>query len=167
MVVNYSTGRRDLDGHDALHARALRQLTKSGRRALELADVDAQAYAQLNRLWKLPKDDPVRTAEWTEAVSAAIAAPREILELSVDLLRLFDELVQASNRMLRSDLAIAAVLAEAAARAAAWNIRINLPQLGNPEVAKLMAESMAALAEEARRLCERIERGCGDETTSW
>jgi len=162
MVVNYSIGRRSLARYEALHARALNRLTERGHRALELADADARAYARLNQLWKLPEDDPERTAEWSAAVSAAIAAPQEVLELAVDMLRLFEELVETSNRMLRSDLAIAAVLAEAAARAAAWNVRINLPQLGNPEEGRLREESTATLLTEIRSLCERVEQGCQD-----
>ena len=81
--------------------------------------------------------------------------------LCLDVLEQLQELVGRSNRMLASDLAIAAILAEAAIRAAAWNVRINLPQVSDAATgAKYQAEMDAAL-ERAHTLAVDIERSCG------
>ncbi len=70
-----------------------------------------------------------------------------------------ERLVPITNRNLRSDLGIAAVLGEAAARSAVWNIEINLPQVEPMERSRLKQESdrlLAASVEGARR----VEAAC-------
>ena len=93
------------------------------------------------------------------AVAAALAAPRAVQAAAVDLLRLFEELAGKSNRMLRSDLGIAAELALATARGSVWNIAINagmLPEAQRPAVVAA-AEAMARQAEELRG---RVAEAC-------
>jgi len=160
MVLNYSIGKKKLEAHRELHDGSLVKLKGIVGRALELAEEDARAYAQLNALWKLDKDDPKRKKQWAPAVHAAIDAPRGVLDSALETLQLLTELTGTTNRMLDSDLAIAAVLAEAAARAAAWNIRINLPQVDDAEQrARFERETQAAL-KTARQRAEIVENAC-------
>ena len=93
-------------------------------------------------------------------MKAAIEPPRAALDSALDVLRLLQRLVGASNTMLRSDLAVAAVLAEAAARSAAWNVRINLPSVADPHAAQAIRESIERSLREARELCNAIESAC-------
>ena len=129
MVLAYSVGRASLAEHDELHERAGRTLTTLRARALELSAADARAYGALNALWRLPEDDPIRQRDFPDAVRAAIAAPRAAVECCVEVLDCLTSLRGATNRMLDSDFVIAADLAHAAARAAAWNVRVNVPSL--------------------------------------
>jgi len=83
-----------------------------------------------------------------------------MIAVANDLLRLFERLGPISNQHLRSDLAIAAVLAEACARAGAWNVMINLPLLTDEkERAEVEAQTRHAVAD-ARARCDAIERAC-------
>jgi len=77
----------------------------------------------------------------------------------VDLLRLFMELVPRTNRMLRSDLGIAAVLADATARSSRWNIAVNAPALTENE-AKSVLDQCEGLVAMSAELCARVEAGC-------
>lgn len=163
MVVSYSDGKPSLAEHQPLLADAAERLDRAGSLFLALADEDAAAYAELNALMKRPPEDPERRAREPGAVQAAIGAPRAALAAAGDLLRLLESLVGRSNHHLRSDLAIAAVLAEAAASSAAWNVRINLPLLtGERPRAELAAETDKALAD-ARDRRARVERACAQE----
>ncbi|MFM7258980.1 MAG: cyclodeaminase/cyclohydrolase family protein [bacterium] len=128
MVVGYAIGKPKFASHDGAH-RAAYAACEAGRyRALELAREDAAAYAVLNRLWKLPKDDPAR-AGFAQAVLAAIAAPEATLALATDTVAALGTLVGTTSASLASDLRIAFDLAMAAANAAIENVRINLPSL--------------------------------------
>ena len=49
--------------------------------------------------------------------------------LAHDILETLQKLPKTCNPNLLSDLAIAATLADTAAGAAAWNVRVNVPQL--------------------------------------
>lgn len=160
MVVNYSKGKKSLAVHAETHDRALATLRQFGDRALDLAEEDAAAYGRLNTLWKLDPEDEERVANWDDAVAAAIAAPKSVLEECVALADLLHELLPASNRHLLSDLAIAAILTEAAARAAAWNVAVNLPLVGDSDRAGVIAEAADRAVAMVRESTARVERAC-------
>ncbi len=126
MVVAYSVGKKSLAEHEPSLRDAAQRLGNARALLLALADEDAAAYAALNELMRLPETDPRRIAGEPDAVRAGVEAPMNTLAACVDLLRLFDRLPGITNRHLRSDLAIAAILADAGARAARWNVHINL-----------------------------------------
>lgn len=158
MVLRYSQGKKSLAEHAQLHETSLDELQQLGADALALAQADAEAYGKLNTLWKLDKDDPVRQREWVGAVSGAIDAPRRVMLVSVRMLERFGDLVGKTNAMLDSDLAIAAVLADAGVRAGAWNVRINLPLVDDADAARQLGAEIEAIIERSRDLCDRVER---------
>ncbi len=129
MVLAYSVDKPSLSEHRAGNEDAMQRLHDLQRQAMQCAEDDATAYAALNALMKLSKDDPRRAAEWANAVEGAMEPPRRTLELCGTLIDTIDGLAATTNRWLASDLAVAAVLLVAAARAAAWNVRANLTQL--------------------------------------
>ncbi len=153
MVVRYSAGQPDED---------LASLERLGSDALRLADADARAFATLSRLWKLPRDDARRRAGWAGAVAAAIAAPRGVMQTALDTLKLLDRLSAIANANLRSDVAIAALLAVTSARSAAWNVRVNLPLVDDPEEAARIGAEVERTLEETDRLARSIEQRMAD-----
>ncbi|MCC5824517.1 MAG: cyclodeaminase/cyclohydrolase family protein [Phycisphaerales bacterium] len=159
MVVAYSQGRKSLAEHHSFLDDASGRLTRARVMFLTLADEDAAAYGVLNTLMRLPEDHPDRAAGWAEAVDGAMAPPRATLAAAVELLRLCEELCGKINPNLRSDLGVAGVLGEAAARSAAWNISINLPLLGEDQRGSVRAEAERQAAD-ARARAERIEGHC-------
>ncbi len=160
MVLSFSLGRRALIAHDAMHTDALGTLQELRERALRLADEDAAAYQKLNTLWKLDKDDPQRIEQFQDAVERAIAAPHAMLHACMEVLRLLKGLCGTTNAMLASDLAIAAILAEAGARAAAWNVRINLPLLEDQAVRDTFTATIGQTLADAAAIASEIERQC-------
>jgi methenyltetrahydrofolate cyclohydrolase len=160
MVVSYSVNSKKLAEHKPALERAAGRLDEERTALLELADEDARAYERLNRIMRLPEDDDRRAAELPDAATAAVEVPVAVIERCARLLGLFEELAGISNRLLRSDLAIAAILCEASARASLCNVRINLPTLR--EVGR--DEGVLERSEELVRACgERlasVERAC-------
>jgi formiminotetrahydrofolate cyclodeaminase len=161
MVLAYTTGKKKYAEHATLHERSGETLATLGVVAMELADADAEAYGRLNALWGLAEDDERRRREWAGAVDAAIAAPAGVLGTSLSILHHLEPLVGTTNRMLRSDLAIAAALGEVAARAAAWNVRVNLPLLDDAKRVEALEHECDEGIAEARRVAAAIETACG------
>lgn len=160
MVVEYSLGKKNLVEQQPALERAQAALQRLAAMFLELADEDAAAYALLNELERLPEADPRRRAERPGAIEAAIAVPRAAMAGACDLLRLIESLTPITNRHLRSDLAIAAILAEAGAASAWLNVRINLPLLGqSPRAAAITGECVRELADAAARR-RSVEAAC-------
>ena len=160
MVVSYSTGKKTLAEHDELHREALNTLDELTSRALSLADEDARAYDTLNELMKANPDDDEPNEEWTRVVEAAIDAPVQVMSVCLELMHLLDRLAGKTNRMLSSDLAIAAMLSEAGAQAAAWNVRTNLPLLKDEGRVNDIRRKTDRLLNRARIFREQIEASC-------
>lgn len=159
MVVNYSAGKKNLAPHEPALQASLALLRRTRGLLLRLADEDAQAYGAVNELSRLPENDPRRSA-LGEAQAAAVQAPLSALAACADLLRHLDALPGITNRHLRSDLAIAAVLAEAGARSCWWNVAINAPSLSDaPSRERLMNEASGMLLH-AETLRKSIESRC-------
>ncbi len=129
MVVSFALSKSKFASFAPAHRAALTGLTDLRKTALRLADLDAAAYRALNALWKLPKDDAARELGWNAAVEDAIQAPQSVIETASSVLGQLEPLIGTTAESLKSDLAIAIDLAAAAARAAAWNVRANLPLL--------------------------------------
>lgn len=157
MVVNYSRGKKSLVEHAALLAEADKSLSELGQRAIRLAEDDASAYARVNSLMRLDSNDPARLSQFAEAVEQAVKAPHSVLHAAMETLRLLARLAGATNPMLGSDLAMAAILAEAAAKSAAWNVRVNLPLLGDPSVRQAFETTLARSLADAAQIAQSIQ----------
>lgn len=158
MVVSYSLGKKNLADHQPALQNADAALQRFEALMLGLGDEDAAAYALVNALQKLPETDPTRLADLPAAEAAALAVPRAVLGACCDLLRSIESLAPITNRHLRSDLAIAAVLAEAGAKSAWWNVRVNLTDR-TPRADEIMTEALDLLADAAGRR-KWIEEHC-------
>lgn len=133
MVVAYSRGKKAFAEFEEEAGAIDASLALAVDGALAAARADAEAYAALNALSKLPPEDPGRIAGYPAALRASIAAPWLIVGLAGEIADRCRSLAGRTAKALDSDLAIAADLAAAAARAAAWNVRANLPSLDGEE----------------------------------
>ncbi len=103
-----------------------RRAARLRERALELAERDEQSYAPVLEALRMPAGAPGRAEAVAAALSGAAATPFEIVELAADAARLAAGVAQRAGRHVIGDAAVAAVLSEAACRAAASLVEINL-----------------------------------------
>jgi len=160
MVVAYSVNRKDLAPHRERLEGAAQELERWRTEFLALGDADAEAYGRLNTLQKLPPNDPERAAALPGAIEGAVGVPVRCLKLSVELVKRCLELAPISNRHLRSDLAIAGELGQAAAKAALWNVRINLPLIEDPGRRGALSAECEGLAVRALELNGKVALAC-------
>lgn len=98
------------------------------RRSAELADVDAEVYAEVLRTLSATRATAPaeRQDRRRAAFESAALVPLEVAELGADTTRLAALLVASGNPNLRGDAATAAYAAEAGVRSAAALVHINV-----------------------------------------
>ncbi|HEY8438120.1 MAG TPA: cyclodeaminase/cyclohydrolase family protein [Candidatus Limnocylindrales bacterium] len=151
MVASLSAGRPKYAEHAALHERSLEVGRRLATRFLDLADEDATAYGRFADAMKLPKDSDaereLRRAALSVAARGAAEVPLATVEACLELVAAAESMVGRSNMNAASDLDVAALLGEAAARGAAANVLINLPAVDDEVyVGEMTARVMGLLA---------------------
>ncbi len=137
MVAALSEGRPRYIMYKEVHQRTRAAGTELADRLLRIADEDAASYAAYAAAMKLPRETPEEQAVRIAAVQAAarIAAevPLRCVEACLEIVEAAELLAARCNVNASSDLDVAALLAEAAARGAAANVLVNLPAVGDDE----------------------------------
>jgi methenyltetrahydrofolate cyclohydrolase len=174
MVVRLSLDRAAYASHAALHAAALGDSDTARVRFLELAQADAAAYAAYRTARLLPHEgaeaEAVRVAATREAARRSSEVPLETVVACQHQQQLVERLVGRSNRHAASDLEVAALLLEAAARSAAANVMANLAAVGDAAYAERAGSRVLASLQDIEasvaRAREMIAAGQDRETES-
>jgi formiminotetrahydrofolate cyclodeaminase len=109
---------------------------------LRLADRDAEAFAGYSAALKMPRETEeqklARQSAIQSAARAASEAPFDCVKACARLITAAEAMAGRSNVNAASDVLVAALLGEAAARGAVENVLINLPSTGDEQYADSM-----------------------------
>jgi formiminotetrahydrofolate cyclodeaminase len=149
MALRYTAGKKAYAQHEPEIQSAIAELTKATTLLQELIEEDIAAYNALSPLLKLPEDQRASNPDYTTAVVAAIRAPETTAALANAILHRTHTMLDKTNKLLLSDLAIAATLAHAAVHASQLNVLINLPLLPNKDEAATQKQNLQILTDKA------------------
>jgi formiminotetrahydrofolate cyclodeaminase len=167
MVASLTTGRPKFVDHEPMLAWALETGRRLSQRFLELADEDAEAFAGYAAALKLPRDSEEQIAARTQSMQTAARrsaeAPLACVEACLELVGAAEGLAGRSNQNAASDVDVAALLGEAAARGSAANVLINLPATGDPvfegKMTARVTELLAAIEDLASQAHQAVASG--------
>ncbi len=131
-------------------------------RLAELVDQDTEAYASVVAARRLPKStEAERHARGAAIAAAALRSARVPLETLSLLRRVAGCALQAlrqGNPACLTDAGSAAALALAGATAAAWNVRVNLPDVADPTEREALGRQAAEALEEVRAAAQAVQQ---------
>lgn len=168
MVASLSEGRPKYADHVDLLAWARETCLALADRFLTIADEDAAAYALFSAALKLPRETAVEQAARKAALQAAARTATEVplacVDACITLVGAAEALAGRSNVNASSDLAVASLLGEAAARGAAANVIINLPSVGDPDWEGSVMLHVTASLDEVERLASSARQAVAEGT---
>lgn len=159
MAANFTAGKEKYAAVEPQIQAALASLEKDRRRLLELMHRDMEVYAAVMDAYRLPKaaeaERTARDAAIQQALAASMEVPLEVARLAIRTLETAGELADIANANLLSDVAVAAVLAEATFVTGRINVEVNLGGLADERTVAAVrqelddAESLAAQLKDA------------------
>ena len=133
MVANLTVGKEKYKDSWAKMEDVLQEVTSLRSEFLALADSDIEAFNGFMSALRLPKETDtekkLRVEAMEEASKKATLVPLQIVETCEKVSRLSLETAKFGNKMAATDAAIGAILANAAAKSASYNVLINLPNI--------------------------------------
>ncbi len=130
MVCRLTIGKKGYEQHSDEMTSILARCEPRQQELQELIQADIDAYARVIAAYGLPKatdlEKTVRSTEVQAALQQASTVPLRVAELCSDLLDLALPIAEKGNKNAASDAGAGALMAEAALRAAALNVSINL-----------------------------------------
>lgn len=133
MVVELSVDRPAAAGHEETLAEIRTAADARQAELLNLAELDANAYAAVVHARRLPKvaelEREARAVQLAAAIREATRVPLATAQAASEVLELAGRLAPIGNRNAISDVGVAALLAVTSVRGAALNVQINLPSV--------------------------------------
>lgn len=162
MVARLSRDRPKYAAYTRTHERAIQEGERSRHRLMELADEDSSAYAQLSQALKDRREgnsaEPDASTRVQAAARTASEVPLVVVRECHRLIREIESLGGRSNLNAASDLDVAALLAQAAARGAGANVLVNLPQVGDERFAGETTAEVGAHLHEIEASVSRVNQ---------
>lgn len=169
MVAGLTAGKKKYAAVDAEMREAALAAAGLVTELSALAARDAEAYEKVAAAYRLPKEPEDAAAARAAAIDQALLGAAEVplftCRACARVAQLAALVATKGNTNAVSDAGVAALLAEAACRGAAYNVRINVAALddrapGAPYVEEALA-LVALTAEQARIATEAVEKAIG------
>ena len=135
-VANRSLGPEEVAHVQDRISRLLEDSEEVRRRLQALVQEDTEVYGVLAGAFKMPRETDAEKAARNEAIQAACReatmVPYAIAEQCLEVARLSEVAADIGNVGAVSDAGVAVLLADASARSAALNVKINLTTIKDP-----------------------------------
>jgi glutamate formiminotransferase/formiminotetrahydrofolate cyclodeaminase len=159
MVAGLTIGKKKYAAVDAEMKEAALKSVALGNQLATLVKRDAEAYALVSEAYKLPKEPADAAARRSEAVTAALLkaaeVPLETVRAAVGVAELAALVAEKGNTNAVTDAGVAALLAAAAAKGAAYNVRVNVQALEDKSKGQSLAREAEQLVKRASEFAER------------
>ncbi|MFO7897395.1 MAG: glutamate formimidoyltransferase [Candidatus Cloacimonadales bacterium] len=166
MVANLTDGKK---GYEAVWAEA-KELAEAAQEvkenALNAIDADTQAFYEMMDAMRLPKKSDEEKALRSEAIQNAtknaILIPLQTLEIAQDAVSLSEKISKIGNSNALSDAAVGAINANAAAKAAYLNIKINMAAIEDKAWITEIMQKADSLAKNIDAIALQVEKAVCD-----
>lgn len=159
MAGNFTVGKKKFAAVEGEVRSILAALAQGRQELLDCMAEDATAFTAVGKAYKLPKNTAAEKEERRQAIqeslSKAMEVPLRTMRSALNCLETLPRLAETGNPNLISDTGVAAILLEAAIRAARLNVLINLASLTDPALVADKQAEVTSLISRADELCRK------------
>ncbi len=170
MVANLTVGKKGYEGVEEEMKKLASNAQQLKDGLLRAVDEDTRAFNRVIEAMRLPRATEEQAREKEAAIESAskeaALVPFGVLEKCLSLLEGARVVVERGNKNSLSDAGAAAALAEAAAEAAYYNVRINLPNIKDNAFREDILGRAESLYEKVVRAAGELKAGVRDELSS-
>ncbi len=162
MVANLTVDKKGYEQVQQTVLELAEQAQPIKEKALQCIDKDTDAFYRMMDAMRLPKkteeEIALRNARIEETTQQAILAPLETLELSLAAVELAQQIAKVGNVNALSDAGVGALTALAGAKAAYYNILINIKGVTTQTFIDDILQKAAALIAEIEETAAAVEK---------
>ncbi len=162
MVANLTVGKKGYEDYEAEMERVIAEASYRRKKILESADEDIEAFDEVMKALKMPKDTPEKKAErkkkLQESLKKACEVPYELAREISKLCPLAESVAKFGNKNAKSDALSAVALLEAAFKCALANVNINLELIKDEEFISSMREAVEELTGKIQNCVKNCEK---------
>ena len=144
MVANYSIGKKKFLGMEAKHQEIIDKSCDLMNKLMALIDEDAENFAPLSKAYGMPSATEEEKAEKEKVLQqcllVAASGPVKMVEYVYDAIKIQEELVDISTKIIISDVGCAVQMLKAALYCANLNVIVNMNSIKDE---KYVAETSA------------------------
>jgi glutamate formiminotransferase/formiminotetrahydrofolate cyclodeaminase len=160
MVANLTIGKKGYEDAQAELKEAAVKAQSAKDEMLRAIDEDTRAFNKVMEAFRLPKGTEEQGREKEVAIESAYVkatrVPLGVLDKSVSLLELAKTAAFKGNKNSLSDAGVAALVAEAAAVGAHYNVLINLPNIRDELFREDVKRKAQSFLEKAHKLATEV-----------
>jgi formiminotetrahydrofolate cyclodeaminase len=163
MAANFTVGKKKFQEVEGEVKQLLGELDSAHTELLKAMQSDTEAYAEVGAAYGMPRGTDEEKAARREAIQRALKLamrpPLEAMRSCAEALRATRRLLDIANPNLITDVGVAALLLEAAARGAHLNVAVNLKGLKDEKLVSETEGECARLLDECERLAREVVGG--------
>lgn len=160
MVTNLTLGREKFAGVEDDMKNIRDAAADLQQKLLKAVDEDKAAFDQVMAAYKLPretaKEKEIRQEAIEKALKCAASIPLEVARYAYEVLQLSKTVAEKGNPNAVSDAGVAALLADAAAKGAILNVKINLSSIKDKQFARDLGEAADSLFVKCEMLKNKV-----------
>jgi glutamate formiminotransferase / formiminotetrahydrofolate cyclodeaminase len=160
MVAALTIGKKKYAAAEDEMKEVALQAASLGNELSALVKRDADAFAAVSSAYKLPKESPDAEAARNIAVQTALRGAAEVplqtARAAARVAALAESVAKHGNTNAITDAGVAALLADAACKGAAYNVRINLASLEDRTVTDELKTAVGRLVAETSEVAGRV-----------
>ena len=161
MVANLSASKAGFEGHKDKLAEIAKEGQATKDELIKAIDDDTSAFDEVIKAMRMPKDteeeNKIRDIEMQKGYQSATLVPLKTVENCRNALDICFEISEIMDEGMASDVGSGALMANAGAIAAAYNVRINLKSINDEKFSLQTREKLEQLLNDCTNILNNVK----------